>query len=340
MGSAAMAVKLSLVVLTLLIVFWGSLDGRRVRGDGRRFRTDDAIRQTRRRLALQRDPRRGEWTANKGDRRHQGTDNNRKKDLIEENKVRLETIIVNYDITKEATAISRESKTKQHVKKQKNYDHDIAEEGSGNDPGEAKVKKHNPQNNTVFINGRKAVIKKRKRGRKLDNKKEITEQKNDSDDLAGEKSLSFKGRRVRVKKRRRQKIYRKNGKEHEAGVTREVMIKEEDIPKPTLEYQNQNDLIKVYKPGQGQARFNAKNQFLNFPVSYFSSASLRPFVHTNEIPFLPSMEISNKYADESLPQLPFNLGSYKWSHHLADLQYMDFSSFDAQFDPKENLNYG
>merc|ERR1711915_746777 len=148
MGSAAMAVKLSLVVLTLLIVFWGSLDGRRVRGDGRRFRTDDAIRQTRRRLAFQRDPRKGEWTANKGDRRHQGTDNTRKKDFIEENKVRLETTKVNYDITKEATAISRESKTKQHVKEQKNYDHDITEEGSGYDPGGAKVKKRNPLNNT------------------------------------------------------------------------------------------------------------------------------------------------------------------------------------------------
>merc|ERR1711915_270585 len=278
MGSAAMAVKLSLVVLTLLIVFWGPLDGRRVRGNGRRFRTDDAIRQTRRRLAVQRDPRKGEWTANKGDRRHQGAENTQNKDLIEEIKVDLKTTTINYDITKEATAISRESKTKQHIEKQKNYDHDITEEGSGNDPGEPKVKKRNPQNNTVFINGRKAVIKKRKRGRKLDNKKEITEQKNDSDDLAGEKSLSFKGRKVRVKKRRRQKIYRKNGKEHEAGVTREVMIKEEDIPKPTLEYQNQNDLIKVYKPGQGQARFNVTNQFSNFPVSSFSSASQRPFV--------------------------------------------------------------
>merc|ERR1711915_649024 len=247
MGSATMAVKLSLVVLTLLIVFWGPLDGRRVRGDGRRFRTDDAIRQTRRRLAVQQDPRKGEWTANKGDRRHQGVENTRNKDLIEEIKVDLKTTTINYDITKEATAISRESKTKQHIEKQKNYDHDITEEGSGNDPGEPKVKKRNPQNNTVFINGRKAVIKKRKRGRKLDNKKEITEQKNDSDDLAGEKSLSFKGRIVRVKKRRRQNIYRKDGKEYETEVTRDVMNEEEDIPKPTLEYHNQNDLIKVYK---------------------------------------------------------------------------------------------
>merc|ERR1711915_877351 len=131
MGSAAMAVKLSLVVLTLLIVFWGPLDGRRVRGDGRRFRTDDAIRQTRRRLALQRDPRKGELTANKEDRRHQDTDNTLRKDLIEEIKVRLDNTTVNYDNTKEATAILRESKMKQHVGKQKNYD---LEEGSGNDP--------------------------------------------------------------------------------------------------------------------------------------------------------------------------------------------------------------
>merc|ERR1711915_1087338 len=321
MGSAAMAVKLSLVVLTLLIVFWNPLDGRRLRGDGRRFRTDDAIRQTRRRLALQRDPRKGKWTANKGDRRHQGTDNTRKENLIEENKVGLKTTTVNYDISKEANAISRESKTKQHVEKQKNYDHDIAEDGSGNDPGKAKVKKRNPQNNIVFINGRKAVIKKRKRGRKLDNKKEFTEQKHDSDDLAGQKSLSLKGRRVRVKKRRRQHIYRKDGKEHEAGMTRDVMYKEDIIPKPTLEYQNQNDLIKVNKPEQDQARINATNQFSNFPVSSFSSASQRPFIHTNESPFVPSMEISNNPADESLPQSPFNLGPYRWSYHLADLQY-------------------
>merc|ERR1712228_660839 len=102
MGSAAMAVKLSLVVLTLLIVFWGPLDGRRGRGDGRRFRTDDAIRQTRRRLALQRDPRRGEWTVNKGDRRHQGTDNTQSKDLIGKSRVELEPSIVNHYITKEA----------------------------------------------------------------------------------------------------------------------------------------------------------------------------------------------------------------------------------------------
>jgi len=331
MGSAAMAVKLSLVVLTLLIVFWGPLDGRR-----ERFRTDDAIRQTRRRLALQRDPRKGEWAATKGDRRHQGTDNTLRKDLIEEIKVGLETTTVNYDNTKEATAILRESKMKQHVGKQKNYDHDISEEGSGNDPREAKVKKRNPQNNTVFINGRKAVIKKRKRGRKLDTKKKVTEQKHDSHDLAGKMSLSLKGRRVRVKKRRRQQQDRKDNKEHETGVPRDVMYKEDIIPKPTLEYQNQNDLIKVYKPGQDQARINAKNQFSNFPVSSFSSASQRPFIHTNESPFLPSMEISNKPADESLPQSPFNLGPYKWSHHLADLEYMDFSSFDAQFDPKEN----
>merc|ERR1711915_806961 len=109
MGSAAMAVKLSLVVLTLLIVFCGPLGGRRIRGDGRRFRTDDAIRQTRRRLALQRDPRKGEWAADKGDRRHQGTDNTRRKDLIEKSEVERETITVNYNITKEATAILRES---------------------------------------------------------------------------------------------------------------------------------------------------------------------------------------------------------------------------------------
>merc|ERR1711915_240694 len=101
MGSATMAVKLSLIVLTLHIVFWGPLDGRRERSDGRRFRTNDAIRQTRRRLALQRDPRKGEWTTNKGARRHQGTDNTRKKDFLEENKVRLESTTVNYDITKE-----------------------------------------------------------------------------------------------------------------------------------------------------------------------------------------------------------------------------------------------
>merc|ERR1711915_1165128 len=107
MGSAAMAVKLSLVVLTLLIVFCGPLGGRRLRGDGRRFRTDDAIRQTRRRLALQRDPRKRKWTANRGDRRHQGTDNTRKKYLIEENKVGLETTTLNYDIIKEATASLR-----------------------------------------------------------------------------------------------------------------------------------------------------------------------------------------------------------------------------------------
>merc|ERR1711915_1053758 len=340
MGSAAMAVKLSLVVLTLLIVFWGPLDGRRVRGNGRRFRTDDAIRQTRKRLAVQRDPRKGEWTTNKGARRHQGTDITGKKYLIEEIKVKLETNTVNKDITKEATVIVRESQTKQHVEKKKNYDNGISEEGSGNDPGEAKVKEPKPQNKTILINGRKAVIKKRKRGRKLHNKKEVTEQKHDSEDLAGEKSLSLKGRRVRVKKRRRQQIYRKDGKEHETGMTRNVMYKEDIIPKPTLEYQNQNDLIKVYKSGQDQARINSTNQFSNFPVSSFSSASQRPFIHTNESPLLPSMEISNKPADESLPQSPFDLGPYKWSHHLADLQYMDFSSFDAQFDPKENLNYG
>merc|ERR1711915_286575 len=170
MGSAAMAVKLSLVVLTLLIVFWGPLDGRR-----ERFRTDDAIGQTRRRLALQRDPRKGEWTANKEDRRHQDTDNTLRKDLIEEIKVGLETTTVNYDNTKEATVILRESKMKQHVWKQKIYDHDISEEGSRNDPREAKVKKRNPQNKTVFINGRKAVIKKRKRGRRLDTKKKVTD---------------------------------------------------------------------------------------------------------------------------------------------------------------------
>merc|ERR1711915_241579 len=150
MGSATMAVKLSLVVCAPLIVFLGPLDGRRERGDGRRFRTDDAIRQTRRRLALQRDPRKGEWTANKGNRRHQDTDNTLRKDLIEEIKVGLDTTTVNYDNTKEATAIFRESKMKQHVGKQKNYDHDISEEGSGNDPHEAKVKKRNPQNKTVF----------------------------------------------------------------------------------------------------------------------------------------------------------------------------------------------
>merc|ERR1711915_262538 len=117
MGSATMAVKLSLVVCAPLIVFWGSLDGRRVRGDGRRFRTDDAIRQTRRRLALQRDPRRGEWTASKGDRRHQGTDNTQSKDLIGKNRVELDPSLVNHYVTKEATAIFRESKTNQHVEK-------------------------------------------------------------------------------------------------------------------------------------------------------------------------------------------------------------------------------
>merc|ERR1711915_854582 len=183
MGSAAMAVKLSLVVLALLIVFWGPLDGRR---GGRRFRTDDAIRQTRKRLAVQRDPRKGEWTANKGARRHQGTDITGKKDLIEEIKVNLETNEVNNYITNEATGIVRESKTKQPVEKQNDYDNGTSEEGSGNDPGEAKVKEPKPQNKTIFINGRKAVIKKRKRGRKLNNKKEVTEQKHYFEDLAGE----------------------------------------------------------------------------------------------------------------------------------------------------------
>merc|ERR1711892_462920 len=59
MGGTTMAVRLSLVVLLVLATLPCPL-AHRVRG-GRNYRTEDDRRETRRRLAGQRDPRRGRW---------------------------------------------------------------------------------------------------------------------------------------------------------------------------------------------------------------------------------------------------------------------------------------
>merc|ERR1711892_770493 len=261
MGSTAMAARLSLVVLVVLVALPCSLARR---GGGRHVdRTEEERRETRRKLSEQRDPRRGGWNgrgeesrAVEKERRSQSLETLRKpfnktlsyeeskifRDLIkkkidektqdakdittkqstdEKNKFPNGTVDLTTDqIESDDPIVSFEHKPEIEHNKAHAEDVEIdSEEGSGEVINKVFVKAQQ-EGTIVSINGRKAVIKKRKRGRRPETNpnlkplSEITNRRilpNSGNKLStsndrGEypRRLRTGGRQYRVKKRRRQ----------------------------------------------------------------------------------------------------------------------------------------
>merc|ERR1711892_808470 len=257
MGSTAMAARLSLVVLVVLVALPCSLARR---GGGRHVgRTEEERRETRRKLSEQRDPRRGGWSgrgeesrAGEKEKRNQSMEILRKpfdKTLsYEDSKIFRDLIkkkINAIEMTTKQSIIDEESKSPNEseqptteqiesddpiktieistdMEHNKAHAEDVQidiEEGSGEVINKVFMKAQQ-EGTIVNINGRKAFIKKRKRGRKpqtnpnLKALSEITNRRilpnsgnklNSSNDR-GEypRTLRTGGRQYRVKKRRRQ----------------------------------------------------------------------------------------------------------------------------------------
>merc|ERR1711892_691484 len=261
MGSTAMAARLSLVVLVVLVALPCSLARR---GGGRHVdRTEEERRETRRKLSEQRDPRRGGWSgrgeenrAGEGERRSQSLeilrkpfdktlsyeDSNIFRDLIKK-KIDEKTQDA-IDITTKSTTdeeikspnekgeatteqietddpiVSFENNTDMENNKAHAEDVEIdSEEGSGKVINQVFV--NSKQEGTIVnISGRKAVIKKRKRGKRPETNpnlkalSEITNRrilpnsgnklKSSNDRAEYPRRISTGRRQYRVKKRRRQ----------------------------------------------------------------------------------------------------------------------------------------
>merc|ERR1711892_1023008 len=261
MGGTTMAVRLSLVVLLVLAALPCPL-AHRGRG-GRNYRTEDDRRETRRRLAGQRDPRRGRW--NERGRVNRVGEAERREEGLKQFKQSIETTLLYedsrifrdlvlkkvYDDKQEVIEITTEqydrdtstvtvtnndseySSEKVNIEDFTEVSISINEEGSGEGldifenktpPTEVKIKK---EGQTVTINGRRAVIKKRRRGKRPENTddhkplNEITNTKispnysgNPRQDNNEQQSTNYsakyprrldkEGRQFRVNKRRRQ----------------------------------------------------------------------------------------------------------------------------------------
>merc|ERR1711892_441850 len=262
MGSIAMAARLSLVVLVVLLALPCSLARR---GGGRQVdRTEEERRETRRKLSEQRDPRRGGWSgsgkesrAGEKERRSQSLEIFRKpfdKTLSYEDSKIFRNLIkkkIDEKTQDDIEITTKHSTTDEEIKSTKgkveatteqieSYDplvlfendtdmennkahaEDVeidSEEGSGKVINQVFVKSKQ-EGIIVNINGRKAVIKKRKRGRKpettpnLKALSEITNRrilpnsgnklKSSNDRTEYPRRLRTGGRQYRVKKRRRQ----------------------------------------------------------------------------------------------------------------------------------------
>merc|ERR1711892_871464 len=208
MGSTAMAARLSLVVLVVLVALPCSL----ARGGGGRHvgRTEEERRETRRKLSEQRDPRRGGWIgrgeesrAGEKERRSQNLDILRKPfDKVlgyEDSKIFRNLIKKNID-EKTQDAIDKPTKqntTNERIKSPNENVYSTTEQIESDDPivsfennsdiehtenveidseeysGKVinkELLKSIQERTIVNLNGRKAVIKKRKRGQRPETK--------------------------------------------------------------------------------------------------------------------------------------------------------------------------
>merc|ERR1712128_110560 len=257
MGSTAMAARLSLVVLVVLLALPCALARR---GGGRHVdRTEEERRETRRKLSEQRDPRRGGWVG-RGEQSRAGEKERRSQSLeilrkpfdktlsYEDSNIFRDLIKKKIDEkTQDAIDMTTRSTTDEEIKSTNEKGEATTDQIESDDPiisfehntdmennkahaedveidseeGSGKVIVKSIQEGTiVHINGRKAVIKKRKRGRRpeptpnLKALSEITNRrilpnsgnklKSSNDRAQYPRRLSTGGRQYRVKKRRRQ----------------------------------------------------------------------------------------------------------------------------------------
>jgi len=349
MGSTAMAARLSLVVLVVLVALPCSLARR---GGGRHVdRTEEERRETRRKLSEQRDPRRGGWSgrgeesrAGEKERRSQSLEILRKpfdKTLsYEDSNIFRDLIKKKIDEkTQDAIDMTTRSTTDEEIKSTNEKGEATTDQIESDDPiisfehntdmennkahaedveidseeGSGKVIVKSIQEGTiVHINGRKAVIKKRKRGRRpeptpnLKALSEITNRrilpnsgnklKSSNDRAQYPRRLSTGGTQYRVKKRRRQgganreqqhNIQKVEETEEIASVMQKLNIsnKEQDTQLPQ---QNLGDSFKITNISE-YPRFSVEN------------------VKDNLNPSL---------------QLPF---------HTTNLADVNFAQFDSQF---------
>merc|ERR1711892_835410 len=343
MGSTAMAARLSLVVLVVLVALPCSL----ARGGGGRHvgRTEEERRETRRKLSEQRDPRRGGWSgrgeesrAGEKERRSQSVEILRKpfdKTLsYEDSKIFRDLIkkkIDAIDITTKQSIMDEEIKSPNEkeqptteqiesddpiksIENSTDMDHNKAhaedvkidiEEGSGEVLNKVFVKAQQ-EGTIVNINGRKAVIKKRKRGRRpethpnLKALSEITNRRilpNSGNDKAEfPRRLSTGGRQYRVKKRRRQ-----------GGANREQLH--------NIQTDQETEEI---APVMQKQNISNKEQEKQLPQQNLGDS----FKITNVFEY-PSFSVEN-VKDNLNPflQIPF---------HTTNLADVNFAQFDSQF---------
>merc|ERR1711892_1247377 len=354
MGSTAMAARLSLVVLVVLVALPCSL----ARREGGRHvdRTEEERRETRRKLSEQRDPRRGGWSgsgeesrAGEKERRSQSLGILRKpfdktlsyedskifRDLIKK-KIDEKTQYATEKTTKQSTTDEEIKSSKEKVEATteqiESYDPVVSfendtdmendkahakhveidsEEGSGKVINKVFVKSKQ-EGIIVNINGRKAVIKKRKRGRRPETKptlkalSEITKRrilpnsgnklKSSSDRAEFPRRLSTGGRQYRVKKRRRQ-----------GGVTRGQLH--------NIQTDQETEEI---TPVMQKQNISNKEQETQLPQQNLRDS----FKITNVFEY-PSFSVEN-VKDNPNPslQVPF---------HTTNLADVNFAQFDSQF---------
>jgi len=370
MGSTTMAVRLSLVVLLVLAALPCPL-AHRGRG-GRNYRTEDDRRETRRRLAGQRDPRRGRWNergrvnrVGEAERREEGLKQFRqpiettllyedsrifrdlvRKKVYDDKQEVIEITTEQYDRDTSTVTVTNNdieySSEKVNIEDFTEVSIPINEEGSGEslDIFENKTPstevKNKKEGQTVTINGRRAVIKKRRRGKipeNTDNDKlsEITNTKirpnysgNPRQDNNEQQSTNYsakyprrldkEGRQFRVNKRRRQgaATVAATGRQN---INREIVETEEPELDPVNVMQGEkksNEVLTQTEPQHSSTTlFKIPKLFedLSFPIQE------RKKVSTN-------LNAAKLPASKPAPQIPFNpFGSGN----------INFSQFDAQF---------
>merc|ERR1711892_1279024 len=354
MGSTAMAARLSLVVLVVLVALPYSLARR---GGGRHVdRTEEERRETRRKLSEQRDPRRGGWSgrgkesrAGEKERRSQSLEIFRKpfdKTLSYEDSKIFRNLIkkkIDEKTQDDIEITTKHSTTDEEIKSTKGKVEATTEQIESDDPiktieistdmehnkahaedveidieegsGEVINKvfgKAQQEGTIVNINGRKAVIKKRKRGRRPETNpnlkalSEITNRrilpnsgntlKSSNDRAEYPRRLRTGGRQYRVKKRRRQ-----------GGATREQQHNiqtGEETEEITPVMQKQNISNKEKEKQQQQQNLRDSFKITNvFEYPRFSVENVKD----NPKPSL---------------QLPF---------HTTNLADVNFAQFDSQF---------
>jgi len=272
--SANMAAKLSLIVLTIL----GALLFTQARRGG--YRTEEDRRETRRKLLEQRDPRRAGWSPGRSgedlEGRRQSVRISRKpvaetlsyqdtrifRDLIQK-KINDEKEDITEDTTEQIVEIkdmfeslddNQEITTEHFVSQQidkeftQNDEFDTnLEEGSG-EISETSTEQAHTEATVILVNGRKAVIRKRKRGKMTETsikplivntigRNSVKQSTNYRVKIA--RNQKKEGRQYRVKKRRRQGGARTR---QESGTTN-TQSREEDKNTLVMQKQDKSNMI-------------------------------------------------------------------------------------------------